>query len=271
MEKEERFVRYFLESTETEKCDFLVEWFTSELKEIQKMPKRPVRKGTPKGDPYPLPYSKKMLALFQSIHPKLSLKKFADMVDTPYGTVRNWSSEKANKDLRSYFTMSLIDAYVRELKKRQSLYMLELENYESKEVGKASDKTRKLLFEAYHYPVFIQDLILERLSGEMKKGGKDEITLALLVRCFIGSISKWNIFNPPKRKADKKEFEAQIRRESEMVQSAMKEIISRVKQVIKNGDTAAALKIMDFIEDEMTRLVKIQEWLGVKILQKTNV
>jgi hypothetical protein len=117
MDKKEDFPIYFIKKTQLDRCPFLVSWVSKKLVELGKLPKKPDRHGVPKGEKMPLPRDKCLLALYKTVDPRLNLKKFSDLCEASYGTVKIWTSADENfTEYRDALEDEFVRLYLRKFK-----------------------------------------------------------------------------------------------------------------------------------------------------------
>jgi hypothetical protein len=117
MNKKEDFANYFIEKNQLGMCLFLVSWLSKKLTELNKLPKKPDRHGVSKGEKMPMPRDKCLLALYKTIDPRLNLKKFSDLCEASYGTVKIWTSADENfAEYRDALEDEFISSYLEKFK-----------------------------------------------------------------------------------------------------------------------------------------------------------
>ena len=161
MQKEQKATALFehlRKGSRIDHCPFLYAWFLPKLEEAIKLPTKPSREGINPEDPKPMPRYKKMMMLYQLVYPRLSLKKYSETYDIPYGTVRNWNVESEFNDQLE----QLIEEYV-------SLFMKELKN-----LVEGSAKINKVVSHIKEVPDYQNFLFIIRIQAEWAKIIKED-------------------------------------------------------------------------------------------------
>jgi hypothetical protein len=187
--KTDLLFEHFRKGSYLEYCPFLYSWFEPKLEEISNMPKHPSREGINPEDPKPMPRHKIMMALFQFVYPKLSLKKYAETYDLSYGTIRNWNVDKQYNEFQSELEREYLGLFINNLKS-----LIESENIKA---------ANQLLDEVGHYQnplliiwiqrelIVIRDNIFKQLeSKERLPEPSDLLYESALTRFMYSTLSK---------------------------------------------------------------------------------
>jgi hypothetical protein len=250
-------------------CDFLLEWLKNKYHEFAEVPEKPERKEIPKGDPLPIPRKKLFYALYKAITPKLSLKKFSEFHNVPYGTVRNWSIDPILIEKIGFLRLEFLISYIEKLEDLHFSPERDISEHSDETVDKATKKALQHIREAEYYDHTIAEMILRLLIEKLYSSEQDkELDWRLMIYNFLRMSDDRDIFNPPKNEKEKKSLEEYIKNEGRITVKFTKLTFSELKQLIEAGNTETALRVVDQLEDVALFNIKHKTDLKVSVLNK---
>jgi len=253
-----------------EKCPFMLNWLEDKLKKTWEIPKKPIKTGIPKGDLIPLPRSKEIFTLLKSFNPQLKLKPFADTYHTPYGTVANWNIESALLEAVELVQIEFALDYIEELKKLVFSSEKDIFKHSFKTTDKATRKELQHMMEAEYYHHIIYATICYLLEAEKKHLSDEDkrFNWEILIYNFLRMSDERDIYNPPKSQKEKRQFEKSLMNEGLITVKFTESYFSQLKNLINDGDTETALKLIDILEAGYIFDIKHKTDLKISILNK---
>ena len=264
MRKKLNYIDFFTKNIDVYECPFFLLWLEEQHLEIIKSTLKVRRKGLPKSGTHPMVRNKQLLALAKTLK-KFKLKDFAEEFGTSYGVVRVWNREKAVEEKAEDFRFLFAAEYVRKLEELSSSIILD--KYGSESYQDSQAENINLFYEARHYQVSIQTLIMDiieyRIETDDKTSGWD-----MTLSTFVNAINEWNIFNPPKDRKIKAEFEQSIALSSKRRAKFFVRYFDLIKESIENGDFESAINSIDFLSPTISDLINDMGVLGLSVINK---
>ena len=264
MKKKLSNIDFFTKNIDLYECPFFLLWLEEQHLEILKSTLKVRRKGLPKSGIHPMVRNKQLLALAKTLK-KFKLKDFAEEFGTSYGVVRVWNREEAVKEKAEDFRFLFAAEYVRKLNELSS--SMESEKYGSESHQNYKSQIIALYYEARHYHDSIQMLIMDiieyRIATDDKPSG-----WKLTLSTFADAISGWNIFNPPKDRTSKAEYEQQIALNNKTHAKSAVRTFDLAKESIKNHDFESAIDLIDLLSAKMSELINDMGVLELSVINK---
>jgi len=165
---------------------FFGEWLDLELEKAYQLPEKVQRANVPRGHLYPLARKKTLFALLLSIRSTagLSLKRMAELMDTPYNSIRHWVKEERVRKKTRDFAQQFVDKFLEQL-----LFVITALRMDGSHGWPVvtPDELKELKIEA----TFFHGLILELLIKKLVQVIKDDEEINFRLLDFIDYLSKY--------------------------------------------------------------------------------